>query len=96
MIELSIQIKSLIFSFFYGILFSILLNINYKYIYDGPLFYRIAITFLFVLNNVLLYFIIIKILNDGIIHLYFIIMLILGFFTVNVNLKKLKFEKLKR
>ncbi len=90
MIELVIQIKSLVFSFFYGVLFAILLNINYKYIYKSKLGYRILINIMFVISNVLLYFIIIKIINNGIIHFYFVVMIIMGFLISNYQFKKLK------
>ena len=88
MITLIIQIKSLFFSFFYGIFLAILLNLNYKYIYKSKLGYRLLINLLFVISNVLLYFIILKLINDGIIHLYFIFMIIIGFVISNHQLKK--------
>jgi hypothetical protein len=92
MIELSIQIKSLIFSFFYGILFFLLLKINYKYIYGCSLIYKIIINLLFVMNNVILYFIILKKINNGIIHFYFILMIIAGYFTGNYHFRRIKIE----
>ncbi len=91
--ELIIQIRSLVFSFFYGVFFSFLLTNNYKFIHKGSLIYRITISILFVINNCLLYFIIIKKINNGIIHFYFVSMIVLGYFAVNPYIKKINFEK---
>lgn len=93
MIALIIQIKSLIFSFFYGLFLAILLNLNYKYIYKSKRFYRILINILFVISNVLLYFIVIKLINNGIVHPYFIFMIIIGFSISNYQLKRLTFKR---
>lgn len=87
MIDLVIQIKSLIFSFFYGVFFAILLNINYKLIYKSKLGYQILFNSAFVISNVLLYFTIIRLINNGIINFYFIFMIILGFLACNHQLK---------
>ena len=83
MIPLNIQIKSIVFSFLYGIIFSILTNLNYKFIFYIKKVFRIIINILFVLDNVVIYFIILRLINDGIIHYYFVIALILGYFSVN-------------
>jgi len=83
MIPLDIQIKSIIFSFIYGIFFSFLLNLNYKFIYYSKGILKILINIFFVVDNVLLYFIILKFLNNGIIHFYFLLSLFLGFISVN-------------
>jgi hypothetical protein len=86
--DIYVQIKSLTFSFFYGIFFSFILNINYKYIYSGLLIYRTITNLLFVINNVLIYFIILKKINNGIIHPYFFIMTLIGFFVFNSKVRK--------
>ena len=83
MIPLNIQIKSIVFSFLYGIIFSILTNLNYKFIFYTKKVFIIIINILFVLDNVVIYFIILRLINDGIIHYYFVIALILGYFSVN-------------
>ena len=46
---LSTQILSLIYSFFYGIFFFSMLEVNYKILYNGKFIYRIMISFLFVI-----------------------------------------------
>ena len=90
--NLIIQIKSLLFSFLYGIFFSIFFRINTKYLYYEKIATRIIISFLFSIDMALLYFIIIKEINSGIIHPYFIGMIILGFIVTDFIIKH-KFSK---
>lgn len=85
---LKLQIISLVVSFLYGIFFSFLLNINYKLIYNDNKFIKIIGTFLFVIFNSLLYFLILLKINNGIVHIYCIITLIVGFTFYNSFLSK--------
>lgn len=94
MIELSIQIKSIIFSFLYGMFFSVLLNINYKYLYNTKKYIKILMNIIFIIDNVLLYFLILIKINNGIIHYYFVLSIFLGFITINKKLSKI-YDKLK-
>ena len=80
----SLQLLTLGASFLYGFLFYYLMKINYRFIKNKKKFYQSLITILFMYNIVLLYIIIIFKLNNGIFHIYFFIMIILGFY---VNLK---------
>jgi len=75
--SLKLQIFSLIFSLIYGFIFYLLMLINKKYLYNHKLSFIIDI--LFVLNNVLIYFIILRKINNGIFHIYFLIVFIIGF-----------------
>ena len=83
MIPLNIQVKSIIFSFLYGGLFSNFTHLNYKYIYYSKGIFKLIINIMFIVDNVLLYFLILKCINNGIIHYYFIISIIIGFIIVN-------------
>lgn len=76
--SLDIQINTLLASFLYGIFFSRMLNINYKFVYESKKIYRIIISFLFIMVNVLIYFIILMRVNNGILHNYGILSIILG------------------
>ena len=78
---LKIQILSLIYSFFYGIGFFLLLEINYKFLYEGKLVYRIIISFLFVIFISLLYFVILLKINSGILHIYFFLSIFTGYLS---------------
>jgi len=87
---LEVQIQSLIYSFVYGFFFSILLNLNYKYLFKTGIYYKIFINILFILDNVLLYYILLRIINNGVIHPYFFIMIVLGFLLGNYYSKKIR------
>ena len=81
--NIKLQIITLIVSFFYGIFFSFFLSLNYKFIYSDKKIIKIIISFLVVIINVLLYFIILRKINYGIFHIYEIFSLILGFLLEN-------------
>ena len=91
MISLDIQIKSLIFSFLYGVFFSILLNVNYKFVFESKGIKKILINIFFIIDNVLLYFIILRFINNGIIHFYFVLALFMGYICVNKVASKIRF-----
>ena len=77
--SLQTQIHTLLFSFFFGIGFSFLLTINYKWLYHEKKRYKLTSTFFLVIGSILLYFIGIRKVNDGIFHPYSAIMIVLGF-----------------
>ncbi len=76
---LDIQIKTLFYSFLFGIYFSFIIYINYKYIYKLKKLYKVITTFIFIFFNTIMYFLILLKINNGIIHIYGLISLIIGF-----------------
>lgn len=89
------QILSFIFSFCYGIIFSYLYNLNYKFIYNTKILYKVLINILFCLDLFLIYFVLLLRINDGIIHIYFLIVFFLGFYLFKNKHKNMrKFVKL--
>ena len=88
--ELSIQLQVLSVSFVYGIFFSYLLKMQYKFLFESKLFYKIVLTVFFVFDNCLLYFLILKLINHGIFHPYFLLLLIIGYLFGNYLVKKKK------
>ena len=90
---LKIQIFSLLYSFIYGIIFYILLEVNQKFLYEGNIVYRIIISFLFVIFISLLYFLILIKINNGILHLYFFLTMFTGYLLSFVIYKKLIVKK---
>jgi hypothetical protein len=88
--DLTIQLQVLTVSFVYGILFSYLLKLEYRYLFESKFLYKLFLTVLFIFDNYLLYFIILKAINNGMFHIYFLFLLILGFLFGNylVNRKK--------
>jgi len=91
---LNIQINSFVFSFLFGIFFYLLININKKYLFYSKVYVKIIISFLFIFNNVLIYFIILKKVNNGIIHPYFFLVILVGCIFGNFVYKKI-FTKIK-
>ena len=88
--SLKVQILSLIVSFIYGVFFNILLNINYKIIYNENKFIQITGSFLFVIANSLLYFYILLKVNNGVVHIYCLLMLLLGYLIMKkINIRKI-------
>lgn len=90
---LSVQILSLIYSFFYGIIFYGLLEINYKFLYLGKMVYRIILSFLFVIFVSLLYFILLIRINNGILHFYFFLCFFTGYLLSFVIYRKINCKK---
>ena len=81
---LSIQLKLILFSFLYGIFFSIFLKLNKKIVYNENKFIKIFSTILFIIVSVLLYFVILLKLNYAILHIYSLIMIVIGFILENI------------
>ena len=81
------QIKLIIFSFVFGVFFNIFLNINCKFIYSYNRFIKIISSLLFVLINVLLYFICLNKINNGIFHIYSLLIILLTYILIE-RLKK--------
>ena len=77
--DLKLQILSILFSFGYGIISSYLYNLNYNFIHDTSILYKLVINILFCVNLGLIYFILIKVINYGVVHIYFVFSFIVGF-----------------
>ena len=75
---LIIQIKSLAFSFLYGIFFAFTYKLNYKYLMSNMKFFKVTLSLFFIFDHVLLYFVLISLINNGILHLYFLFTFVLG------------------
>ena len=80
MINLDMQIKALIFSFIYGIFVALMINVNYKCLFNKNKIFKLIFNFIFILDISLLYFFLIQNINYGYLHIYFFIVFILGFF----------------
>ena len=93
MIELKIQIASLLFSYIYGIFISFFSGINYNISKKKIL--KIIFTILITIIYILIYFILLRYINEGYMHPYFILMIILGYTSETFFMKKL-FVKMKR
>lgn len=78
--NLNTQLITFTFSFLYGIFFSFLLDIISKFIFKLKKTKQIIATLSFILINSITYFLILERLNYGIIHPYYLIIFIIGFF----------------
>ncbi len=85
-----IQIISLIFSFFFGIFFYFTSLFNYKFIKKHSIFLKYLVTIVYILDIALLYILFMYKINYGVIHIYFLFMLFLGFLVGCVYSKKLR------
>ena len=88
--NLKVQLLSLGFSFGFGILFSIFIKINYKLLFLSKKYIQIISNFLFLLDMSLCYFLIIKYINNGILHVYFLLLFLFGWYIGNYNLNKFR------
>ena len=88
--ELSLQLQLLTVSFVYGILISYLITIQKYYLFETKSFYKILVTTLFVFDVMLLYFLIIRTIDNGIFHIYFLFSIIIGFIFGNYLVNKNK------
>lgn len=86
--SLKVQILSFIFSFVYGLLFSGLVKINYNVLFLAKKKIQIIGNFLFLLDIALCYFLIIRYINDGILHIYFLILFLFGWYVGKFLLDK--------
>ena len=79
---LNIQIYSLLFSLIFGVVFNLLLNWFNKF-NNGKLLIRIIFSLLFVFTLALLYFIGLLHINNGYLHVYFLIFIMVGYIIVD-------------
>ena len=81
--SLIVQIQSLAFSFVFGIFVSILFNVCYKILFYKKIIIRILFNLIFCLSLYILYFYLLYKINNGVLHLYFFLSLIIGFLVYN-------------
>ena len=88
--SLNVQIIIFIFSFFYGLFLGMFISVNRKLIYNENRYIKYIGSFLIGLICVLLYFMILKKINNAGFHIYCLIVLITGFWVYNVIVKYFK------
>ena len=93
--ELNVQIYSLFFSFIFGCILNVLLDFFNRFNNKQKLFIKIIFSFLFVLILSLSYFIILIYINNGYLHVYFLISIMVGYIFI-YYIKALLFTHLKR
>lgn len=78
--NLYLQIFSLLFSFFYGVLFSFLIKISHVFLFHVNTYIKVWSSFLFILIMSLIYFFSLYVINGGIIHFYFLLIFVCGWY----------------
>lgn len=86
--DLKTQILSFFFSFSYGIIVGYLYNLFHAFLYLSKAYHKVFINILFSLDVFLIYFLLLKKINNGIIHIYFLIVMIIGFILILNKQKK--------
>lgn len=77
--KLFTQIQILVVSFVYGMVISYVLRTQYKYFFESKLWYKFLLTSFFVFDIVLIYFYILRLINDGMFHIYFLFSILSGY-----------------
>lgn len=94
----TMQLISFFISFIFGICFYFITVLNFKLIENLKKYIQHILTFIYVLDIVIIYIIIFYHLNKGYFHIYFILMVFLGFFVGYILYKslisKINFKKL--
>lgn len=90
MINLSIQMKLLVFSFIFGFFFSLLIELFNNKTKKCKTIVKIVLSFIIVFLSTIVYFEGIKKIGHAIFHIYSIITIILGFLFYDLIAKKLK------
>ena len=87
MIPLNIQIKMSIFSSIYGFIFYIILKLIKILIYNKNIYRKVIISILFGLTNGVLYFFLLKQINDGILNINLVFTFLFGLYICKALLK---------
>lgn len=88
--KIEIQLQSFFYSIFSGWLFYILSYFNYKIVKKYSVVWKYIITTIFVLDFDLLFVLGLYIINEGNLHVYFLLTLIITFFVSVKLMPKLK------
>lgn len=88
--NLEMQIQSLMFSLFFGMFYALVYNLFYKVLFNEKKTIRLFVNLIFQLSLFILYFIFLKVINSGIIHWYFLLMLWSGFLIGNMKIRKIR------
>lgn len=81
---LKIQILGLLFSLLFGFLFSLVLSLNNKFIYNSKAIIKLIFSLAIVVVGVLGYFLLLKNIIEGVFHIYFIFALLLGAYIESI------------
>lgn len=80
--KLSIQIYSFITSFLFGCCFYFLLDLFNKLVNKLNVILKIIFSFVFIMIMASIYFIILLFINNGVVHIYFLLSILVGYIFV--------------
>lgn len=80
--ELSIQIYSFVFSFLFGGCLYLLLDAFNKIIKNTKIIIQIFSSFIFIMVLACIYFLGLLFINDGVVHIYFLLCILVGYVFV--------------
>lgn len=89
------QLISFLVSFFFGFLFYFFTKFHFYMIQKLMILFQYLWTFLFILDAVLLYIFILYYINQGVVHVYFLSFVFLGFLGAYFLRKNVKFTLFK-
>lgn len=87
---LELQIQTLISSFVCGLFYSLTYNILYRFLYSKNKGVKFLSNILYTSIHVLIYFMLLMAINNCYFHIYFVMMLIIGFIIGNNTTKKIR------
>ena len=93
MMTLEIQIQSIAFSIFFGLFISFSFNLIYLFFFNSKKILSILSICIYLYINFTLYFFLLKKINCGIVHNYFLLAVILGFVLGTIVYKKVRYVK---
>ena len=88
--SLILQIQSIAYTFLFGIYFSLTFNLLYKILFTKHFVINIITNFFFVILNSILYFYLLFLINNGIIHIYLFFIFLISFFLYNFLFRKIR------
>lgn len=88
--NLEIQIQSLIVSFIYGMFSSLIYNFIYPVLYSKNKVIKIITNLLYSFLIYSLFFNLLYLINNGVVHIYFVLLFIMGFIIGNMKTKKIR------
>ena len=80
-----VQFLVLLFSFIYGVFLYYMFNLNKKILIKIGLIFKFLISVLFLIDLALFYILILYRLNSGVLHIYNVICIVLGFLLITVK-----------
>ena len=88
----NIQLICLIYSFCFGILFNLINKLYFKILNRVNILFKIIFYVIYIVLISVLYMYVLFRINDGILHIYFILCILAGYY---INVKWCKFIKLR-